>query len=97
MFLINQDALVLMKSSVTKTDFPKIAQKLSPSLLHYRRSGEAEKLYEEVVNKGKAYLVYNLKTKEIEEENNRAGSATIEGLSPLLYYIDAKTRKKKII
>ncbi|MEL0537356.1 Mur ligase family protein [Staphylococcus debuckii] len=94
-FLINQDALVLMKSSVTKTDFPKIAQKLSPSLLHYRRSGEAEKLYEEVVNKGKAYLVYNLKTKEIEEENNRAGSATIEGLSPLLYYIDAKTRKKE--
>ncbi|ANZ34536.1 Mur ligase family protein [Staphylococcus carnosus] len=94
-FLINQDALVLMKSSVTKTDFPKITRQLSPSLVNYRRSGAETELYEEIMRNGEAYLIYNLDTEEIEEEKNRDGSATIEGLSPLLYYIDAQSREKE--
>ncbi|PTJ92256.1 Mur ligase family protein [Staphylococcus simulans] len=92
-YLINQDALVLMKSSVTQTEFPKVASQLQNALLHYERSGDEEKHFEAAASQGRAYLIYNLETDQIETQSNRYGSATIEGLTPIIYYLDAKQRE----
>lgn len=89
-YLVNEDALVLMKSSVTKTEFPKVAAQLPHALLHYQRSGEEAAHFQEAAKQGKAYMIYNLDNQTIEKQWHRANSQTIEGLAPLLYYIDAK-------
>ncbi|MCP6640436.1 hypothetical protein NL504_28365, partial [Klebsiella pneumoniae] len=44
-------------------------------------------------SQGRAYLIYNLETDQIETQSNRYGSATIEGLTPIIYYLDAKQRE----
>lgn len=91
-YLLNQDALVLMKSSVTQTDFPKVAARLQGAFLHYERSGAEDAHFTETARKGRAYVIYDLETGEIAAQDNMNQSATIEGLAPILYYLDAKQR-----
>lgn len=93
--LADKDSLILMKSSVTNTQFPKIAQKL-PIYLEKTIGYTKSNVYKnrESYHKKSLIKICN-KTNEIVDEDNASESATISGLAPILYFIHAKNKKMK--
>lgn len=87
--LCNEDALVLLKSSSGGTEFPSIARKLPNILKRSRIPNDIKNHFEETTNLGHSYLVIDNKTNEVIEEHNINNSMTIEGLGPLIYYLNA--------
>ncbi|PTJ74924.1 hypothetical protein BUZ84_14210, partial [Mammaliicoccus sciuri] len=88
--MANKDSLILLKSSVTDTQFPKIAQKLPIELKKFNTD-----LSENDYPTGKkfnqyAYLKISNKTDQIVETYNAENSSTISGIASVLYYIYAK-------
>lgn len=90
LYMANKDSLILLKSSVTDTQFPKIAQKLPIELKKFNTD-----LSENDYPTGKkfnqyAYLKISNKTDQIVETYNAENSSTISGIASVLYYIYAK-------
>lgn len=90
LYMANKDSLILLKSSVTDTQFPKIAQKLPIELKKFNTD-----LSENDYPTGKkfnqyAYLKISNKTDQIVETYNAENSSTISGIVSVLYYIYAK-------
>lgn len=89
LYLANQNSLILLKSSVTGTDFPSIAKRLPYMLKNFNHENESNSHFEEMSNIGRAYIKLTKGTTIVSKKYNTINSSTIEGLTPLLYYIFA--------
>ena len=92
-YLCNEDSLTLLKSSVTGTDFPEIAKSLPDILEMNDIEFDDDDLFEKLSKVGKSYIRINNETGQIIEKFNSNQSQTIEGMSPLIYYLKAIDEK----
>lgn len=90
LYLTNEDSLTLLKSSVTDTQFPKLAQKLPDQLENFNDQVENKNYPTDKIFNSKSYIKVSNDTNEIIEEFNVENSSTISGLAPILYYIHGK-------
>ncbi|OOV76455.1 Mur ligase family protein [Mammaliicoccus fleurettii] len=90
LYLTNEDSLILLKSSVTDTQFPKLAQKLPDQLENFTNQFENKDYPTDKIFNSKSYIKVSNETNEIIEEFNVENSSTISGLAPILYYIHGK-------
>lgn len=86
MFFLNDDSLILFKSSVTDSDLPGIAAKF-PYKYKISEYKYDEKVFKTIGNHGKSYLVVDNNQKRIVSSENLKNAGTIEGLNLLIYYI----------
>lgn len=86
MFFLNDDSLILFKSSVTDSDLPVIAAKF-PYKYKISEYKYDEKVFKTIGNHGKSYLVVDNNQKRIVSSENLKNTGTIEGLNLLIYYI----------
>ncbi|ELH4394857.1 hypothetical protein Q9Z28_000620 [Staphylococcus pseudintermedius] len=90
LYLVNEDGLTLLKSSVTGTELPKIATRLFEHLQNeYIELKEKQYIHHFPIEKTYAYLNQNGKV-----ENNAYVNTpiSIEGITPLIYYIYSQKR-----
>ncbi len=90
-YMINEDGLTLLKSSVTGTELPRIATRLFYKLQNNRHDLRGGQFYNHIPF-SKSFFYLN--------ENNRnivvnSTSISIEGLTPLIYYIYSQKREIK--
>ncbi|EHV5280052.1 hypothetical protein K0T63_001169 [Staphylococcus pseudintermedius] len=93
LYLVNEDGLTLLKSSVTGTELPKIATRLFEHLQNeYIELKEKQYIHHFPIEKTYAYLNQNGKV-----ENNAYVNTpiSIEGITPLIYYI--YSQKKRMV
>lgn len=92
LYLTNKDSLILMKSSVTDTEFPKIAQKLPAQLESFTTKIDSHDYPIDKIFNSKSYIKVCNKTDQITDEFNAENSCTVSGLAPILYYINGKNK-----
>lgn len=93
-FLINEDGLTLLKSSVTGTDLPKIATRLFHRLQRSQVNYQKQIFFKQFpINRSHMYINY---CNQVEYSMNKNISSSIEGLTPLIYYIYSQQRKISI-
>ncbi|KIX90910.1 glutamate ligase [Staphylococcus microti] len=92
-FLCNEDSVTLMKSSSGGTDFPEVARKLPHVLSANRTKYEHDELFNEMRRLGQSYLIVDNETLEIDRAVNDRNSMTVDGLSPLIFYLYAADQK----
>lgn len=83
--LVNEDGLTLLKSSVTGTELPKIATRLFNNL-KISLNQNLDYHYYNQFPFNQAYKYIN-KNSQVKYSKNLNKSSSIEGLSPLIYYI----------
>lgn len=88
-YLCNEDSVVLLKSSSGGTQFPEVAKTLPNILAKTKLEANFKDLFSAISNNGKSYIIVNNDTNEIEEQFNVENSMTIEGMGPLVYYMNA--------
>ncbi|MEJ7479602.1 Mur ligase family protein [Staphylococcus pasteuri] len=87
-YLCNSDSITLLKSSSGGTEFPEIAKTL-PHILKRMNLQNEEELFSSISKAGKSYIIVDNVTSKIEHEYNTENSMTVEGMGPLLYYMNA--------
>ena len=88
-YLCNEDSVVLLKSSSGGTQFSEVAKTLPNILAKTKLEANFKDLFSAISNNGKSYIIVNNDTNEIEEQFNVENSMTIEGMGPLVYYMNA--------